>query len=196
MLSLNAKVTPMRLFIYVSCVLLLFATNCWCAIVIDIDQVGADVVATGSGSADTSDLVLQGTYTEDPSVEPSEANIFVGVSAQIQYYKTVSGPANFGTGGFTAASSGTGDLFGVEAEFNNLMLPQSYTSGDPLSGTATWNSTTISNLGLTPGTYVYNWGSGENADSLTVNIVPEPATIGLIGIGLAGMFVRRRRRQH
>jgi hypothetical protein len=53
---------------------------------------------------------------------------------------------------------------------------------------------------LTPGTYVYTWGTGAHADSFTVQIgptaAPEPASLTLLGIGvasLAGYGWRRRR---
>jgi len=81
----------------------------------------------------------------------------------------------------------------------DLITPDGYISGSALSGTATWSGTTISSLGLTPGTYTWTWGTGPDADSLTVNIgvVPEPSTLTLLGIGIAGVaggsWLRRKR---
>jgi hypothetical protein len=42
---------------------------------------------------------------------------------------------------------------------------------------------------LTPGKYVYTWGSGPDADSLTVDIgsVPEPSTWAMMLLGFAGL---------
>jgi hypothetical protein len=50
---------------------------------------------------------------------------------------------------------------------------------------------------LTPGIYVYTWGSGPTADSLTINIgvVPEPASAALIAAPVAIAALRRRRRR-
>ena len=66
-----------------------------------------------------------------------------------------------------------------------------------LSDTATWDDTTISGLGLTPGTYTWTWGSGATADSFVINIppVPEPTTLTLLGSALFGLgvvYLRRR----
>jgi hypothetical protein len=54
---------------------------------------------------------------------------------------------------------------------------------------------------LTPGKYVYTWGSGADDDSLTVNIgeVPEPSTwamllLGFAGLGFASSWSSRRNR--
>jgi hypothetical protein len=62
-------------------------------------------------------------------------------------------------------------------------VPVDYVSGAMLSDNDTWSSTTLSDLGLTPGTYVYTWG---NSDSVTVNVsdgAPEPGSVFLLGIG-------------
>jgi hypothetical protein len=69
--------------------------------------------------------------------------------------------------------------------------------------TSTYNNVTFSSLGVTPGTYAWTWGSGANADSFTLKIgdaatVPQPATLGLMALGLLGAagagFARRKRK--
>ena len=66
-------------------------------------------------------------------------------------------------------------------------------SGDSLSGSATYAFETFASIGLTPGTYVWSWGSGGSADSLTLNIVPEPTAVFLLATGLAALAWRLRR---
>jgi hypothetical protein len=48
-----------------------------------------------------------------------------------------------------------------------------------------------------PGTYTWNFGTGANADSLIleIGVVPEPASLTLLAVGLAGlgMVLRLRR---
>ncbi len=67
-----------------------------------------------------------------------------------------------------------------------------------LSNTTTFANQSFASLGLTLGTYTYTWGTGGDADSLTINVpgVPESASsIRLLGIG-AGvlLFCRWRNR--
>ena len=66
-----------------------------------------------------------------------------------------------------------------------------------MSETSTYLNTTFATLGLTPGEYVYRWGTGEHADSFTIVIgapVPEPSTwvMTLIGFGGLGYAAMRR----
>jgi transposase len=132
--------------------------------------------------------------------EPRVYNYRAGGCGAIRRYTGFSGPASFGSGGQTLASSGSGDI-GIDDVDNFLLLPSGYSSGASLSSSATWDSTTFSMLGVTPGTYVWMWEApGVAADnSFTLIIpaaaVPEPASRTLLGAELTGLaFLRRRRR--
>jgi hypothetical protein len=164
-----------------------------------VTEVGSDVVAFGSGSANLTELAFSGVGLLNPAIFPSGAGVSVGLTASISDYFSISGPADFGTGVNTGASSASGDTFGFLAAFgSSLYLPEGYVSGDFLSGTATWTGETFASLGLTPGSYKYTWGSGINADSLTLNIgaaVPEPSTfVVMISTGALMALLRARRR--
>lgn len=172
--------------------------------VIDIVDNLTDVVATASGSFNTTSLT-SGTASaaalvwggfEFGSLANIGGSVFgAGPSTQMNVFAGISGPSSFGTGSRIFASSATGDRIGVSANAQ-LQLPLGYVSGTFLSGTATWANQSLSSLGLTPGQYVWTWGSGATADSLTLNIsvVPEPSTAVLLLVGLAAAAPLLRRR--
>jgi hypothetical protein len=73
------------------------------------------------------------------------------------------------------------------------LLPQGYVSGDPLSDSATYTGATFASLGVTPGTYVWTWGSGADADNFTLQIgptaAPEPSSLLLLAGALTGFLL-------
>jgi hypothetical protein len=86
---------------------------------------------------------------------------------------------------------------GVAGLSGSIYVPRNYVSGRPLMSTLTWDNATFASLGVTPGTYVWTWGSGANAGSFTLRVaVPEPAKLGLITFGLLGAGFARRKRQN
>ena len=166
---------------------------------IDVTQQGSNVVATGSGSIDLTGLTFDGSGDLGGSfTEPTFGVLVVG-PAQItafDSYRGITAPGSLGPGALGGgASSGSGDLVGpdIAGPLPVLIVPKGYASGDLLSDSAAWDSTTLSILGLTPGTYTYTWDSG--ADSLAINIgVPEPASLTLLASALFGLGLVRRRK--
>ena len=172
------------------------------SVVIDISQVGSDVVATGSGTVDLTDLAFVGSSIIPVEIFPIPAIVVVGSGGPHDTYTGLIGPTSFGSGGSVDVFPGPGDTFGVAGLFSELAVPSGYVSGSPLSGSWTLGPATLTSLGLTPGTYVYTWGGGADADSLTVKIgatIPEPSTwammlLGFAGLGFAWWHAARRRR--
>jgi hypothetical protein len=176
------------------------------AYVVDFQQVGSNVVATGSGDFSDFSYLSFTSFDQPPDVgvDPSTGYLAVGNATLAgdvgDNYAGVSGPKSFGAGGFTAASSTSGTVAGISGAADTVILPSDYNPGDPMAPTITiWDNSTISSLGLRPGSYVYTWGAGANADSLTVNIsgVPEASTWAmlLLGAGLIGATLRTARRK-
>ena len=170
-------------------------------LIFTIQQVGNDVVMTGSGSVNTAGLTGSGTSNRAGSVNPSFSFFTVGTPTTVNqnFWRALTGnKPSIGTGSFTLASSGTGDTFSL-SNYNGggIYLPLNYISGAALSGQSTFAGTTISALGLTTGNYTWTWGSGANAGSavMTISAVPEPSTyaLGAIATGVMAAIARRRK---
>jgi hypothetical protein len=172
-------------------------------IIINFQQVGSDVVATGSGSIDKTGLTLGGGNSDRARLDPGFALVLEGPTSftPTGLYSGATGPASFGTGfSDEFPTSGSGDIFGVSGGTAVIALPSGYTSGTSLSATDTYTGKTIAGLGLIPGTYTYTWGTRDSDHTLTVNIIgpaPEPASLAIWGLGALGCAVggawRRRK---
>jgi hypothetical protein len=166
-------------------------------VIIAFDEVGSDVVASASGTINLTGMSLFGSGTLIiPVVEPDVALVTMGLpSTDFTLYQGLTGPSSFGPGGSTFASSGSGTPFGVQGVEGFLVVPFGYASGQSLSSSATFVNTTISGVGLTPGTYSFHLPE----DTITVQIsppaVPKPSTLAMAGLGAAiglGYWYRSR----
>jgi hypothetical protein len=175
------------------------------SIVVNFEQVGSDVVATGTGTLNLAALTpTGGGGPMFGGVDPDFPDLGMGPTTHVDgiFYKFVTGPTSWGTGSETDASFGSGDYFGVLVVkgFGGLLfLSPDYVSNAPLSASDTYSNATFSSLGITPGTYIYTWGTGADADSFTINFgvaaVPEPSSILNAGFAtLTGLAVWARRR--
>ncbi len=122
-------------------------------------------------------------------MEPAIGLIFTGpATSQLAYQyldPSVTGPRGFGSGSLDiGANSGSGDIVGIFSDGLSLFVPAGYVSGSLLSDTATWDHASLSSLGVTPGTYVWTWGSGATADSFTLKAGVAAVPAPLIGRGL------------
>lgn len=159
--------------------------------IVTLVQEGPNVVATGSGTIDLAGLSFRTSTSESAIIIPALANIVVGpVSLEpVDLYTGFTGPMDFGSSGGTSANSGSGDIVGISGFGNSVIVPVGYVSGEPLgTSIATWDNATFASLGVTPGSYVWNWGSGPSADSLTLDVgpaaVPEPSSLALLALPL------------
>ncbi|MGJ8639977.1 MAG: PEP-CTERM sorting domain-containing protein [Opitutaceae bacterium] len=165
---------------------------------ITITEVDDDVVLTGTGSINTTDLTSLGGSTEAGRAYGFFAYAITTDSTvkNIDGYTGVTGPGSIGSGISNSPTSGTGDIFGIIGDLGRIIVPGEYASGSLLDGSGTYAGTDLATMGLTEGIYTWTWGSGENADSMTVAIsVPEPSNFAaLAGVGMLTLVALRRRR--
>jgi hypothetical protein len=155
---------------------------------INMQQVGTDVVATGSGSINLGGLTQAFSLTTQGVMDPSAGGLILGSNLGFVCfaYEGAIVASPFGPGGPTPASSGSGA--GFDLGNGEIGLPIGYVSGTPVGTyTDTWSNRSFSTLGVIPGTYTTTLPS----DSIIVNILPEPASLSLLG--LAGLALLRRR---
>jgi hypothetical protein len=183
------------------------ASSAQAAYVMTFEQDGANVIETGAGSLDLTDLHVQtSSIVQDASVDPEFGRVFSGVftNANSSFALLPESSIGFGSGSSTNASSTTGGPVGFTsgvADLTRLFFPVDYISDMPLSDSSTYLGASIVSLGLAPGAYVATWGAGDHADSFTVNVVtspplvPEPSTWAMMLIGFAGLGYAAARRK-
>jgi hypothetical protein len=163
----------------------------------------SSVVETGSGSLDLTDLGMSvSTFKLNPAVVPESGLVAMGTpGAEVNLFNNglIMGPGRFGLGLETDTDLSTGDA--VSASLEGIAVLQGYPSGASLFNTSNYADASFSSLGMTPGTYVYTWGTGVHADSFTIDIVaspslpvPEPSTWAMMLIGFAGLGYAALRR--
>jgi len=201
MKALPKKLLPLTLFGIA--LTSLFCVQPAQAYTITLEQVGSSVVANGSGAINLTGLTFDGSGEAGGSgIQANLAVIFMSPgSAVVDAYTGFTGPMSFGIGGFFENNSFSGDFFGF---FGNeflppaIILPLGYVSGAALSNSMTFNNATFASLGVTPGTYVWTWGTGLPNQNFTLIIggagVPDGGTtVSLLGFALLGLAALRRK---
>jgi len=175
--------------------LLLPFTTTQAAVTISVSENGADVVATTSGTLNLDGL---GTASANTSFDGfvlglNDASIIsTGVNPGVltRYLIPVT-PLPFMVAGspFVESDLSSGTMVEIRTYIGDVTyvsVPEGYQSGTSIDSTSTWQGTTIAGLGLVPGIYVFDWDTGENADSLTVNIDAQVSEY-TVGGGISGL---------
>ena len=144
--------------------------------IVTIKEVGSNIVMAGSGTLNIDGLTLVAGATGPmggAGIGINSATFVLGANGGYydQYSGILTNPSNFGTGGGNGASTSAGDIVGLVyngAPPHLLVVPVGYTSGSYLTSSQTFNSQTFTSLGLVAGTYSYTWGTGSNAEILSV----------------------------
>jgi hypothetical protein len=171
--------------------------------IVTIEEVGSDMVATGSGQLDLTNLTFFSSQSgPGAGIVPNTAQIsFAATGSTIDTYSGLfSGPASFGTGTLTLADTTSGEPVFFSSVLDLLAVPTGYISDAALgASTSTYSNATLTSLGVTPGIYVWTWGPGAN-QSFTLDImnpIPIPAALPLFatGLGALGLMGWRRKRK-
>jgi hypothetical protein len=176
----------------------LFAPSAQAGYVVDLTQVGSDVVASGSGAIDLSGLTFLSSFSGPSSqMVPAVGIILTGPAPFVgDQYTGITGSCCFGGGGDHFASSGSGDEVGIFE--GRLVVPVGYASGAALSDTATYDFQSFNSLRLDPGTYKWTWGTGANQNfTLVIGTVVSTwamMLLGFAGLGFLGLRSAGRRR--
>src|SRR5437868_14061989 len=83
------------------------------AVVVNVTQSGANVVATATGTLDLTGLTSQGAFSLSEFIRPSVAYIGLGADGSVTGYSGFTGPATFGSGLTTDSSSRPGTRLAV-----------------------------------------------------------------------------------
>jgi hypothetical protein len=194
--------TPKKLLaltVFAIAVTSLFSVQPAQAFTITLEQMGSNVVGNGSGAFNLTGLTFSGsTIAVGNGIIANVGTIGIGpTSANVDDYTGFTGPTSFGSGNFFGASFGSGDKVTFKGLSNVIELPQGYSSGASLSDSMTFNNATFASLGLTPGTYVWTWGTGQANQNFTLVIggsVPDGgSTVSLLGCALLGLAALRRK---
>jgi len=168
-------------------------------LLVTIEESGSNVTATLSGAFATlptpESPVFPRTFSNRLNADSPYFDVTTtGTTVDVLQYGFSSSLPPFGTGDQNYdASSATGNVdFSMSG--GSLRLATSYTTGTAFSGVLTWANESFASIGLTPGTYATSLSGGDAGATVTVNVVPEPASPALLAVGMAcgGFgFIRR-----
>jgi len=171
---------------------------------VDFMESATGVTLSGAGTFDTTGLseALSNFSTSGLIfVSPVFGSFGAGAVALADTFSLSTAYTPFGPSDLTLASSGSGDAFGLlfcgTSTDTCVMLPDNYTSNDPLAFSAQFAGQSFASLGITATSPIsLAFGSNEvNLSFSPLTAVPLPAGLPLLlaGIGGLGLISRRKR---
>ena len=198
MKALRKKLLPLTLFGIA--VTSLFSVRPAQAYSVRLKEVGANVVANGSGAINLTGLTFITSVDDaNPGIDAGLGLIATGPFATtVDAYQGFTGPTDFGSGSGFSPNTASGDFVEISGVGLQLFVRLNYVSGAALSDSMTFNNATFASLGVTPGTYVWSWGTGLPNQNFTLVVggagVPDGgSTVSLLAFGLLGLAALRRK---
>ncbi|MEM9018329.1 MAG: peptidoglycan DD-metalloendopeptidase family protein, partial [Verrucomicrobiota bacterium] len=144
---------------------------------ITAEEQNGDVVFTFSGSIRTADFTSSPGGPVSGIISPSSSAIQIATTSGSETLTNFGGsvataPANFGTGGAAIASDQTGNSFTVNTL--SFAVPTAYQSGNPLSGSLTFEGRSFATLGMETSGSPYVW-TLDNGETVTLTLEAAPA---------------------
>lgn len=196
-----------RIFVFLS--FLSAVSTAWSVITINVSDSGPNLVMETTGGTlnltdlvkSTSTILSAGLNSSSPSLGSIRAGGSAGGFSFVDRYDstfTVSGDSFSKSDSVSGADSvsSPGPFFGLSENLSVVYVPNGYNSGDTISGSSiTFNNKNLSDFGFPVGSSrTWEWGSGANADSITLTAVPEPSQYALIfGVAMLVFCISRRR---
>jgi hypothetical protein len=99
--------------------------------VVNLTEVGGNVVATGSGPINSNELSGSFPSVGIDEIIPSVGVILIGEPVADEFLIPATGPGSFGPGGPTIADSASGDIVGISGGAAAVIVPLGYVSAVP-----------------------------------------------------------------
>jgi hypothetical protein len=177
-------------------------------VLIEIKQVGSDVVITASGSLQLPATMSMGICGDNQvlpvpvngAINPVTAAVCIGKSNQQGFIYSITGPATFlgGSDIFTRADSSTGQFFGLGGDIG--LIGSQYSPNTSFTSTSTYNNKTLLSLGITQLGELGQWDlldmpMGNPIQGQTITVIATPAPLAALGLPITYGWTRRMRRR-
>jgi hypothetical protein len=206
--KINRKIQRYGVPLIAASSLFIIAEAVYSQVLIEIKQVGSDVVITAAGSLQLPVSMTMGLCGNNEvlpvpvngAIKPDTAAVCIGKSDQQGYIYSITGPATFlgGSDIFTRADSSTGQFFGLGGNIG--LIGSEYYPNTPFTSTSTYNNTTLTALGITQLGELGKWDlldrpMGNPIQGQTITVVATPAPLAALGLPITyGWTLRMRRR--